>query len=135
MVARLLFPPLITAALTLAAASSSASADDAKARALCLELTNFALGANARAGKWLDRVTRHDGMAVACEDKKVELKRFVSVAVKEDHDEWKERQELEFKTASCGHELSRRAMEEGWDVLATFTMASGENVSLSAECD
>ena len=134
MVARSLFPPL-AAALMLAAASPSAWAEDAKARALCLELTQFAVSANAWAGTWVDRVTRHDGMAVACEDKKIELKRFMSIALKEDRDAWTERQELEFNRASCSNALSRRAMEEGWDVRATYTMATGESVSLSAECD
>ena len=135
MIVRSLLASLVVVALTLSAGSPSASADDAKERALCLELTDYALRANAQAGKWIDRVTRHDGMVVACEDKKIELKRFMRVALETDRDAWRERQEVEFRQASCSNTLARRAMEEGWEVLATYTMATGRSISLSAECD
>jgi hypothetical protein len=71
---------LIAIALALAAPTPSAQGyDEARDRALCLELTHLAVGANAKAGRWLDRVTRHDGVAVECADKRFELKRFTKL--------------------------------------------------------
>jgi hypothetical protein len=122
--------------LTVAAPVSCAwgsGGDGSSERALCLELTHFAVGANAKAGRWLDRVTRHDGVVVACADKRVEFKRFTTID--RARDGWEEQKELELKRASCTNGIARRAMDGGWTILATYTLATGDDISVSADCD
>ena len=67
-----LFASLAVAALTLAAPTPAVHAQDGE-RAYCLDLTHRAVRMNAQAGKWIDRFTRHDGVSVNCDDKRVEV--------------------------------------------------------------
>jgi hypothetical protein len=134
---RCLFAPLATAAVAFAlTAPASAHGDGAREKAFCLTLTHRAVRENARAGKWLDPVTRHDGVVVECEDKRIDFRRFTTLEPGRTSDAWRERTERDWKAAQCSNETSRQAMEKGWTIRATYTMASGENVSFNAdECD
>ena len=122
-----------------AAATTFAAHPDAHARdgdkATCLAFTHRAVRTNAQAGKWLDRVTRHDGVAVACDDKRIEFRRFMAVARERLGDDWEEREERAWNATQCRNARSRQAIDRGWTIRAVYTTAAGENVSFDAECD
>lgn len=122
------------AALTLTALAPASQAQDAE-KAYCLDLTHRAVRMNAQAGKWLDRFTRHDGVSVNCEDKRVEVRRFMAATPASMGDGWEDRQEREWNATQCRDARSREAIEKGWTVRAIYTTAAGRNVSFDAECD
>lgn len=124
----------LAAAMTLAAPTPPAEARDGDS-AYCLDLTHRAVRMNAQAGKWLDRFTRHDGVSVICDDKRVEFRRFMAATPASLGDEWQDRQERDWNAAQCSNPRSREAIQRGWTVRAVYTTATGENVSFDAECD
>jgi hypothetical protein len=129
-----LLGPIALAAATLAAPAPIVHADDGD-KAYCLALTHRAVRTNAQAGKWLDRVTRHDGVTVTCDDKRIEFRRFSAVAPDRMGDGWEDRQEREWNASQCKDARSRQAIEKGWTIRAVYTTAAGRNVSFDAECD
>lgn len=129
-----LLAPIAAATLTLSLEVPAASAQD-RDRAYCLQLTHRAVRTNAQAGKWLDRVRRHDGVIVQCENKRIEFRRFMAVAPDRMGDDWEDREERSWNAAQCSNPRSREAIEKGWTVRAVYTTASGRNVSFDAECD
>ena len=122
------------AALTLTALAPASHAQDAE-KAYCLDLTHRAVRMNAQAGKWLDRFTRHDGVSVNCDDKRVEVRRFVAATPASMGDDWEERRERGWNAEQCSNARSLQAIEKGWTVRAVYTTAAGRNVSFDAECD
>jgi len=129
-----LLGPLALAATTLAWPAPVVHAQDGD-KAYCLALTHRAVRTNAQAGKWLDRVTRHDGVTVTCDDKRIEFRRFSAVAPDRMGDDWEDRQEREWNVSQCRDARSRQAIEKGWTIRAVYTTAAGRNVSFDAECD
>jgi hypothetical protein len=121
--------------MVLAAPGPASSHDDGD-KAFCLMLTHRAVRANAEAGRWLDRVTRDDGVVIECDDQTIEFRRFISVEPRVLGEDWEERKEREWKIDQCRNPQSRAAMQKGWTIRAAYTTATGEKVSISAEdCD
>lgn len=126
----------LAAAMMVVAAPGPASSRDAADNAFCMMLMDRAVRANTEAGRWLDRVTRHDGVVVECDDKRIEFRRFISVEPRVLGEDWEERKEQEWKIAHCRDPQSRAAMQKGWTIRAAYTTATGEKVSIAAEdCD
>jgi hypothetical protein len=121
-------------ALTLTALTPASHAQDAE-KAYCLDLTHRAVRMNAQAGKWLDRFTRHDGVSINCDDKRVEVRRFMAAAPASMGEDWENRLEREWNATQCRDPRSREAIEKDWTVRAIYTTAAGRNVSFDAECD
>ena len=122
------------AVLTLTALAPASHAQDAE-KAYCLDLTHRAVRMNAQAGKWLDRFTRYDGVSVNCDDKRVEVRRFMTATPASMGDGWEDREERAWNASQCNDARSRQAIEKGWTVRAVYTTAAGRNVSFDAECD
>ena len=97
-----LLVPVAAAAMT-AATPIPASSHDAADKALCLTFTHRAVRTNAQAGKWLDPVTRHDGVVVECDDKRIDFRRFTKLTPRDAGDAWREL-------------LARRGRHEVFDV-------------------
>ena len=129
-----MFAPLAAAAMTLAAPSPAAQARDGDT-AYCLDLTHRAVRMNAQAGKWLDRFTRYDGVSVNCDDKRVEVRRFMTATPASMGDGWEDREERAWNASQCNDARSRQAIDKGWTVRAVYTTVAGRNVSFDAECD
>jgi hypothetical protein len=129
-----LLAPFAAAAMMLTVGVQAVHARDGD-RAYCLELTHRAVRANAQAGKWLDRVRRHDGVIVQCDDRRIEFRRFMAAAPDRMSDDWEEREEKAWNVSQCGNARSREAIQKGWTVRAVYTTANGRNVSFDAECD
>jgi hypothetical protein len=129
------FASLAAATMVLAAPGPASSHDDGD-NAFCVMLTHRAVRINADAGRWLDRVTRHDGMVVECDGKRIEFRRFISVEPSVLGEDWEEHKEREWKIAHCRNPQSRAAMQKGWTIRAAYTTVTGEKVSITAEdCD
>jgi len=122
------------AALMLTALPQAGHAQHSE-RAYCLDLTHRAVRMNARAGTWIDRFTRYDGVSINCDDKRVEVRRFMAATPAAMGDGWEDRQEREWNASQCRDPRSRQAIEKGWTVRAVYTTAAGRTVSFDAECD
>jgi hypothetical protein len=126
---------IAAAAITLTVAAPLAAHPSEEERAFCLSLTHKAVRTNAQAGRWLDRVTRHDGVSVACDDKRVEFRRFMTVTRSQMGEDWEERAERTWSAAQCNDPRARQAIERGWTIRAVYTTATGDSLSFNAECD
>jgi hypothetical protein len=119
-------------ALTLTMAPLPAVAFDENE--FCTTVTNIARRINARAGRWLDRSTRHDGVEVDCGVKTLEAKRFLKAEPDEMREGWEARKQRVWNATYCNNEGWREAIDGGWSVIATITFRAGETVSFVAEC-
>jgi hypothetical protein len=100
----------------------------------CVVVTDIARRMNARKGRWLDRSTRHDGVAVDCPSKTLEAKRFVNADPDAMRQGWEARKEQEWNAAYCDEEAWREAIDNGWSIVSTLTFRTGDQVSFIAEC-
>ena len=102
--------------------------------AFCTTVTDIARRMNARAGRWLDRSTRHDGVEVDCGLKMLETKRFLKADPDDMRERWEARQQRAWNAAYCNNEAWREAIDNGWSITSTITFRTGETVSFVAEC-
>jgi hypothetical protein len=100
----------------------------------CTTVTEIAQRANARAGRWLDRSTRHDGVEVDCGLMMLETKRFLSADRADMREGWEVRRQREWNATYCNNEAWREAIGSGWSIVSTLTLRNGESVSFVAEC-
>jgi len=100
----------------------------------CTAVTDIALRMNARAGRWLDQSTRHNGVEVNCGLKTLETKRFLKADRADMREGWEARKEREWSAAYCNNEAWREAIDNGWNIISTLEFRSGESVSFVAEC-
>jgi len=69
--------------------------------AFCTTVTDIARRMNARAGRWLDRSTRHDGVEVDCGLKTLETKRFLKADPDDMRERWEARQQRVWNAATA----------------------------------
>lgn len=100
----------------------------------CLAVTEIAHRMNAHRGKWLDRSTRHDGIAVDCESKTLEIRRFLNVDPDAMRQGWEARKKRQWNAAYCNDESWREAIDNGWSIISTLTFRAGDQVAFVAEC-
>jgi hypothetical protein len=100
----------------------------------CTTVTDIAHRMNARAGRWLDRSTRHDGVAIDCGSKTLEAKRFLKTDPDDMREGWEARKQRAWNASYCNNKSWREAIDNGWSVIATITFRAGETVSFVAEC-
>ena len=102
--------------------------------AFCTAITDIAHRVNARAGRWLDRSTRHDGVEVDCKLKTLEAKRFIKANPDDMREGWEARQQRAWNATYCNNKGWREAIDDGWSVIAKMTFRAGETHSFVAEC-
>jgi hypothetical protein len=95
----------------------------------CKAMSEISRLGNANAGTWLDRHTRDDGIEVICNIRTVNYKRFIQGA------DWRTRKQKEWNSTACSSPLLRDAIENGWIITTTLTLASGERDLLIATCN
>ena len=122
----------LSIALTLTMAPLPAVAFDEDE--FCTTVTNIARRMNARAGRWLDRRTRYDGVEVDCGLKTLEAKRFLKADPDDMREGWEVRKQRDWNVTYCNNEGWREAIDDGWSVISTITFRTGETVSFVAEC-
>ena len=122
--------PLLILVLLVA---TGAARDDARAfedTQFCLAVREMTRSA-ADVGTWADRVTRNDGVELACDRKLVHFKRHYGVSKSGLEGPWKERKVEEWESGTCKRSLWREAVENGWIISATLTTVTGERLWLS----
>jgi hypothetical protein len=124
---------MLGAGLCLAVAGRVEADDDAQQ--LCQAATLMAQAANADAGAWLDRHTRHDGMEVLCPIRTVHFRRHLAGPDNGPGRGWQQRKAQEWNSVNCASWLWRSAIDSGWIILASITTAAGERADLIATCD
>ena len=97
-----------------------------------LAVTDIARRTNARAGRWLDRSTRHDGLRVDCASRTVEFRRFLDVDPDEMRPSWEARPARDWNNNYCDW---REAIDNGWKIVSAMTFRTGDQLSLVAECE
>ena len=100
----------------------------------CTTVTDIARRMNARAGWWLDRSTRHDGVEVDCGLKTLEAKRFLKADPDDMREGWEARKQRAWNATYCNNQGWREAIDGGWNVISTITFRAGETVSFVAAC-
>jgi len=85
-------------------------------------------------GVWLDRTTRNAGMAVSCERKQVEFKRFSYAPSAAMNATWKERVAAGWSADYCSRPLWLEAAQNGWKLTLSVWSSDGGHVTLVAEC-
>ena len=100
----------------------------------CMAVTAIAHRLDARKGSWLDRSTRHDGVAVDCESKTVEIRRFIDVDPEAMWQGWEARKKRQWSAAYCSDESWRVAIANGWSILSMLTFRTGEQATFVATC-
>jgi len=101
----------------------------------CLAVTDIASRMNARKGKWLDRSTRYDGLAVDCEAKTLEVRRFLNADPDSMRPGWKTRKQRAWKHDFCSDERWRKAIDAGWTIISVVTFRSEDQLSFIAQCE
>src|SRR5262245_17324763 len=104
----------IVVALTIAPLPAVAFEEDE----FCTTVTDIARRMNARAGRWLDRSTRHDGVEVDCGLKTLEAKRFLSAVPDDMREGWEARKQRAWNAAYCNNEGWREAIDNGWSIIS-----------------
>jgi len=94
----------------------------------CFAVSDIARRVNARKGKWLDRSTRYDGVAVDCAAKTVEVKRFLNADPDSMREGWKTRKERAWNQDFCSDEGWRKAIDAGWTIVSMVTFSSEERL-------
>jgi hypothetical protein len=116
------------------ALSSTASAFAFDEEAFCAAAQQFASAANQDADRWLDRTTRSGGMAVFCDKRLVEIRRFTSVSSDSMNENWKQREGQAFNATHCHNDIWQDAIANGWRITLTVTAADGARVSIDTRC-
>jgi len=117
-------------AIPLAAVAAHSPAHAFEDKQFCLAVREMTRSA-ADVGTWADRVTRNDGVELACDRKLVHFKRHYSVSKSGLEGPWKERKVEEWESGTCKRSLWREAVENGWIISATLTTVTGERLWLS----
>jgi hypothetical protein len=66
--------------------------------------------------------------------KTLEATRFVKTDPDDMREGWETRKQRAWNATYCNNEGWRRAIDDGWSVIATITFRAGETVSFVAEC-
>jgi hypothetical protein len=101
----------------------------------CFAVTDIARRMNARKGKWLDRSTRYDGVAVDCGAKTLEVKRFLNAEPDSMRAGWKTRKAHAWDRDFCSNQQWRKAIDAGWTIISTVTFRSEDQLSFLVECE
>ena len=129
---RCLLSILIGAAVSLTAAAQALSFDDVE---FCVAARQLAIAVNKDVDVWLDRTTRNDGVAVSCDRRLVEFKRFVSARGAAIDSSWNERKTNEWNATHCENPIWAEAIRNGWTIAAAFAASDGTRVSIRAQCN
>src|SRR2546423_266386 len=89
----------------LAALSSMAPAVAFDDKEFCAAVQQFAFAATQDVGLWLDRTTRNGGMAVFCDERMVEFRRFTYVPSDLMNESWRQREAEGFNSARCNNSI------------------------------
>jgi hypothetical protein len=101
----------------------------------CKAMSEISRLGNANAGTWIDRNTRDDGVEVICNIRTVNYKRFIRSRPASPGADWRTRMQQEWIGTACSSMLLREAIENGWIITTTLTLASGERDLLIATCN
>ena len=120
-----------TAILFLVLSHAAAHSDDQK---LCEHLERSAANLNKDSGKWIDKVTRHDGAMVLCGTKTIEFKKTINVDFEKLPSDWRATQQRAWNDSHCKDPAWRRAILAGWTVANTYTAPNGARERIVAVC-
>ena len=101
----------------------------------CKAMSEISRLGNANVGTWLDRNTRDDGVEVICNIRTVNYKRFIQSKPVGQGADWRTRKQQEWNSTACSSPLLRDAIENGWIITTTLTLASGQRDLLIATCN
>jgi hypothetical protein len=123
--------PLLAGAFAVLAAAVGDPALAFDNTQFCLAVREITRYAEGDVGTWTDRVTRNDGVEVACERKLVHFKRYFRAPAGSLQDAWKDRKVEEWQSAYCQRSIWREAVDNGWIVASTITTSTGERLWLA----
>ena len=101
----------------------------------CAAAQQFARAAATDIDQWLDRTTRNGGMAVSCDAKLVEFRRFVHASLSVMNESWKQRQAHVLSSTHCNNPIWKDAIGNGWRIALSITTTDGSRMLIPAQCD
>jgi hypothetical protein len=100
----------------------------------CVAVKQLAAAADGDVGVWVDRKTRNAGVAVACDRKLVEFRRFTYSPSSSLDGAWKAGKAAEWNGTYCASPLWAQAIRNNWKIALSVTAVDGGHVLLHAEC-
>ena len=121
----------VTAGLLSAASTPCLAFDD---REFCAAIQQLAVAAERDVGLWIDRATRNAGIAVYCDRKLVEFKRFTYAPSTSMDQAWRERAAEQWNANHCSNPVWADAIRNDWRIALVTTAADGVQATTSAHC-
>jgi hypothetical protein len=128
---KILFPALVHALLF---AAPPARAGEFSDDAFCAASRQAESNLKAEGPKWVDDVTRNDGMTVDCDNKAVEFKKFLKVNAADMQHGWEDQMQQAMNQTYCQDPSMALAMDHGWSVNVSISMADGAKLPVSVTC-
>ena len=127
---------LIACALAaLLLSSLSARAAEFSDDAFCTASKQAAANLKADGPKWVDQVTRSDGMNVDCDGKTVEFKKYLKLNAADMQHGWEDQMQQAWDQMYCQDLSMVNAMSHGWTITVTTDTADGTTLPVTVHCE
>jgi hypothetical protein len=103
--------------------------------AFCAAIQPMVTKAHADAGIMVDGATRSDGIALACNMRLIDFKKFITVRPTRFRTGWEARKQAQWSEIYCQNDHWREAIESGWTVAQTMTFVDGTRHWMKAYCE
>lgn len=115
--------------------AQAARAEDFTDDAFCTTAKQAAANLKAEGPKWVDQVTRNDGMNVDCEGKAVEFKKYLKVNAADMQHGWEDQMQQAWDQMYCQDPSMVNAMAHGWTLTVTTDLADGATLPVTVHCE
>lgn len=122
---------VLAALLLLAPAAARADFSDEQ---FCTASNEAAKALDASGPQWADQVTRSDGIAVDCDGKTVDYKKFVKLNAADMQHGWEDQMQQAWNQIYCGDANVAAAISNGWTVSVSLTMQDNTSLPLTIGC-
>ncbi len=116
--------------------NTNAWADEFNEEVFCNYMKDFSQKVNSEGPVWVDHATRQDGVAVICNTKIVEYKKFMNVSSADLRVGWQERKQEQLNDIHCTDDSPfRQAIDNGWNIKMLLTFIDGKTARFTAYCN
>lgn len=114
--------------------SLPARAEEFTDDAFCAASKQAAANLKADGPKWVDQITRQDGMNVDCDGKSLEFKKYVKLNAADMQHGWEDQMQQAWDSMYCQDPSMALAISHGWTINVTVSMADGATLPVTVHC-
>lgn len=115
--------------------SNQARSEQLSDKVFCSQAKQLSDKTNSEGKVWVDAMTRQDGMAVICNLKIIEYKKFLKANTVDMREGWQDRKQSQWDKIYCEEGSTfRNAIDNGWSVSVILTFINGEQHKITAKC-